>query len=187
MLFQSSETKLCVATTQCKSKRTIQFFPEYATLRPIYAEELPGVAAHDSLFVLLRPGVADPCTSSELPRQCLLPVGISALSHQTSASTTWNCSVKKSVDPVQPPPQRCWTFPLLLTQMRCRHYCGMRVWRRWTNRWPCCPALLNPKTSQSSAWPDVSGWRKTWMAAKHLFLDAVRPSSGYELIQTAKS
>jgi len=25
------------------------------------------------------------------------------------------------------------------------------------------------------------------MAAKHLFLDAVRPSSGYELIQTAKS
>jgi len=29
-------------------------------LRPIYTEELPGVAAHDSLFVLLRPGVAMP-------------------------------------------------------------------------------------------------------------------------------
>ena len=28
--------------------------------RPIYTEELPGVAAHDSLFVLLRPGVAVP-------------------------------------------------------------------------------------------------------------------------------
>jgi len=29
-------------------------------LRPIYTEELPGVAAYDSLFVLLRPGVAVP-------------------------------------------------------------------------------------------------------------------------------
>jgi len=37
------------------------------SLRPIYTEELPGVAAHDSLFVLLRPGVAEPCTSAELP------------------------------------------------------------------------------------------------------------------------
>jgi len=37
------------------------------SLRPIYTEELPGVAAHDSLFVLLRPGVAEPCTSTELP------------------------------------------------------------------------------------------------------------------------
>jgi len=27
-------------------------------LRPIYTEELPGVAAHDFLFVLLRPEVA---------------------------------------------------------------------------------------------------------------------------------
>jgi len=29
-------------------------------LRPIYTETLPGVAAHDSLFVLLRLGVAVP-------------------------------------------------------------------------------------------------------------------------------
>ena len=29
-------------------------------LRPIYTEKLPGVAAHDSLFVLLRPRVAVP-------------------------------------------------------------------------------------------------------------------------------
>jgi len=29
-------------------------------LRPIYTEELPRVAAHDSLLVLLRPGVAVP-------------------------------------------------------------------------------------------------------------------------------
>ena len=29
-------------------------------LRPIYTEMLPGVAVHDSLFVLLRPGVAVP-------------------------------------------------------------------------------------------------------------------------------
>jgi len=27
-------------------------------LKPIYTEELPGGAAHDFLFVLLRPGVA---------------------------------------------------------------------------------------------------------------------------------
>jgi len=27
-------------------------------LRPIYTEKLPGVATHDSLFVLLRPGSA---------------------------------------------------------------------------------------------------------------------------------
>jgi len=30
------------------------------SLRPIYTEKLPGVAAHDSLFILLRPGVAVP-------------------------------------------------------------------------------------------------------------------------------
>jgi len=29
-----------------------------AVLRPIYIEELPGIVAHDSLFVLLRPGIA---------------------------------------------------------------------------------------------------------------------------------
>jgi len=33
---------------------------QLSSLKPIYTEELPGVAAHDSLFVLLRPGVAVP-------------------------------------------------------------------------------------------------------------------------------
>jgi len=32
----------------------------FGLLKPIYTVELPGVAAHDSLFVLLRPGVAVP-------------------------------------------------------------------------------------------------------------------------------
>ena len=31
---------------------------QHATLKPIYTEELAGVAAHNFLFVLLRPGVA---------------------------------------------------------------------------------------------------------------------------------
>jgi len=34
--------------------------PTLSGLRPIYTEELPGVAVHDSLFVLLHPGVAVP-------------------------------------------------------------------------------------------------------------------------------
>ena len=43
----------------------------FGLLKPIYTVELPGVAAHDSLFVLLRIAPrscrAEPCTSAKLP------------------------------------------------------------------------------------------------------------------------
>jgi len=38
----------------------VRFCCKLFALRPIYTEDVPGVAAHDSLFVLLRPGVAVP-------------------------------------------------------------------------------------------------------------------------------
>ena len=38
----------------------LRFGENGKALRPTSTEELPGVAAHDSLFVLLRPGVAVP-------------------------------------------------------------------------------------------------------------------------------
>ena len=43
------------------------WFHSASVLRPIYTEDVPGVAAHNSLFVLLCPSVAEPCTSAGLP------------------------------------------------------------------------------------------------------------------------
>ena len=56
--------------------------------------------------------------------------------------------------------------------------CGPLVWRRRTNRRPCCPPMSNPSTSSLTARPD--GFRQ-WdnrMAAQHLPRDLVRPSCG---------
>jgi len=49
------------------------------------------------------------------------------------------------------------------------------VWRRRTNRRPCCPPMSNLSTSSWTARPDGAGNR---MAAQHLPRDLVRPSSG---------
>jgi len=57
--------------------------------------------------------------------------------------------------------------------------CGLWVWRRRTNRWPCCPPLSTPSTSPWTAWPDGAGRWDNWMAAQHLPRDLVRPSSGF--------
>jgi len=62
--FQEVYYGLCAVATKNEALRNEA---SDEALRPIYTEELPGVAAHDSLFVLLRPGVAEPCTSAELP------------------------------------------------------------------------------------------------------------------------
>ena len=43
----------------------------------------------------------------------------------------------------------CRTFPLLLAQMGYGLLCGLCVWRRKTNRRPCCPPVCNPSTSKS--------------------------------------
>jgi len=51
-----------------------------------------------------------------------------------------------------------WNFMThLLVQMGYVLLCGLWVWRRKTNRPPCCPPLSNPSTSSWSAWPDGSG------------------------------
>jgi len=60
------------------------------------------------------------------------------------------------------------------------------MWRRRTDRWPCCPSLSNPRIDLSlwGAWPDGYGRRDNRMAAQHLSRDLVPPSSGYKLAQT---
>jgi len=57
--------------------------------------------------------------------------------------------------------------------------CGLWVWRKRTNRRPCCPPMSNPSISPWTAWPDGSGRWDNWMAAQHLPIDLVRPSSGF--------
>jgi len=52
------------------------------------------------------------------------------------------------------------------------------VWRRRTNRRPCCPPVSNPSTSSWTARLDGSGWWDNRMAAQHLRRDLVCPSSG---------
>jgi len=56
--------------------------------------------------------------------------------------------------------------------------CGLWVWRRRTNRRPCCPPMSNPSTSPWTAWPDGSGRWDNRMVSQHLPRDLVRPSSG---------
>ena len=46
--------------------------------------------------------------------------------------------------------------PLLLAQMAYGLLCGLWVWCRRTNRWPCCPPMANPSTSSWNARPDGS-------------------------------
>ena len=46
----------------------------------------------------------------------------------------------------------------LLTQMRYVPSCSLWVWRRRTDRWPCCPSLPNPSTS---LWGAMAWW--FWM------------------------
>ena len=66
-------------------------------------------------------------------------------------------------------------------------FCRLLVWRRGTDRGPCCPSLSNPSNSLWSAWPNGSGWRNNWLCAQHPPRDLVRSSSGLkELAQTMK-
>jgi len=52
------------------------------------------------------------------------------------------------------------------------------VWRRRTNRRPCCLLMSNPSTSPWTARPNGSGQWDNRLAAQHLPRDLVRPSSG---------
>jgi len=52
---------------------------------------------------------------------------------------------------------------------------GLWVWRRSTNRRPCCPVQ---STSSRTAWPDGSGRWDNRVSAQHLPGDLVWPSSG---------
>jgi len=66
-------------------------------------------------------------------------------------------------------------------------FCGLWVWRRRTNRRPCCLPMSNPSTSSWTARPDGSGRWDNQMTAQHLPRDLVRPSSGQQqLVQTTK-
>ena len=53
--------------------------------------------------------------------------------------------------------------------------CGLRVWCRRTNCWPCCPSMSSPLTS---AWSDGSGRWDNRMASEHLPRELAWPSSG---------
>ena len=65
--------------------------------------------------------------------------------------------------------------------------CCLWVWRRSTNRRPCCPPMSNLTTFSWSARPDGSGPLDNRMAAQHLPRYLVRPSSGQQqLAHTTK-
>ena len=99
--------------------------------------------------------------------------------HPRHRPTPRNDPPQKSLGPAQPPLLQCWTFRLLLVQTGYGLLCVLWVWRRRTNRRPCCPPVSNPSTSPWTAWPDGAGRRDNWMAAQHLPRDLVRPSSGF--------
>jgi len=73
---------------------------------------------------------------------------------------------------------RLRTFPVLLVQMGYVLLCDLWVWRRKTNRRPCCPPMSNPSTFSWTARPDGSGRWNNWMAAQHLPRGLVRPCNG---------
>jgi len=78
-------------------------------------------------------------------------------------------------------------FQLLLVEMGYGPLCGLWVWRRRTNRRPCCPPMSNPPTSSWTARPDGSRRWGNRLAAQHLPRDLVRPNSGQQqLAQTTK-
>jgi len=56
-IFGSGSDLDIAETFRIRTEYQISIFAQHW---PIYTEELPGVAARDSLFVLLRPGVAMP-------------------------------------------------------------------------------------------------------------------------------
>jgi len=99
--------------------------------------------------------------------------------HLQQPATPRNDPPKKSLGPAQPPPHRCRTFPLLLVQMGYGLLCGLWMWRRRTNRRPCCPPMSNPSASFWTAQPGGSGRWDNRMAAQHLPRDLMRPSSGF--------
>jgi len=47
-------------------------------------------------------------------------------------------------------------------------FCGLWVWRRRTNRRPCCPPMSNPSASASNVRPGGSGWWDNRLAAQQL-------------------
>ena len=72
------------------------------------------------------------------------------------------------------PPSR--TLPLLLVQLGYGLLCALWVWRRRTNRRPCCSPMSNPSISSWTARPDGPGRWDNRMAAQHLPRHLVRPS-----------
>ena len=85
---------------------------------------------------------------------------------------------KKSLGLAQPPSHQCRTFPFLLVQMGYGLLCGLWMWRRRTNRRPCCPRMSNPSISSWTARPYGSGRWDNRMAAQHLPRNLARPSCG---------
>ena len=85
---------------------------------------------------------------------------------------------KKSLGPDQPPPHRCRAFPILLVQMGYGLLCGLWVWRRRTNRRPCCPPMSNPSATPRTARPDGSGRWDNRMALQRPSRNLARPNSG---------
>ena len=56
--------------------------------------------------------------------------------------------------------------------------CGLWVWRRRTNRRPCCPPMSNPSTSLWTARPDGSRRSDNRMFAQHLPRNLTWPRCG---------
>ena len=70
-----------------------------------------------------------------------------------------------SVGSTQLPPHGCRTFLLQFALMGYGRFCGLWVWHRRPNRWPCCLPMSNPSTSPCIGRPGGSVWWDNRLAA----------------------
>jgi len=82
-----------------------------------------------------------------IPRNCFAvfcrKLRISTLTYYRHPPSR-NGPAKNSASPAWPPPHPSRTFPLLPTQMEYCPSAACDLWRRRTDRWPCCLSLSNP-------------------------------------------
>ena len=93
--------------------------------------------------------------------------------------TSWNGPSKNSVDPAEPPPHQCRTFPLLFAQMWYGPYaaCKCGVEEQTVDHVVLQCPIYRPPQSSWTARPDGSGRWDDPMAAQHLRCSTFAPRS----------
>ena len=96
----------------------------------------------------------------------------SVLSSPTSAPILleWPLTASAPMSDVSAPVYTCGCGPFSV----------LWVWRRRTNRWPCCPPMSNPSTSSGlQCLMSQDDETTEWLAVQHLPRDPAQPNSGY--------